>query len=394
MYRGLQMNFEQYEVCLVELIKDSVLNRNTYKIPDDINIDTIINIAKLHKIFNLIYPTLSSRGISNPEMVIDFCLYIAVDAKQKFYLDKIRKRLEEEKIRFVCMKGAVLKELYSETFMRSSSDIDIFVDDENTDKVRDIMTDLGFETERFSHQIQDDVYSMGKIVYVEIHRKLMSGKCPWDKKCQEIIKRVTPKAEGTYECVMSAEDFYLHMIGHMAKHMKHAGFGIRMIIDAWIYLNRFGDSLDREILDKRLKYCGLDVFENEIVKLVDYWFNGKQADERTKALGRYVLDSGIFGTAKQYNATEMAEFMGKGKNNVLVMFKKFWKVFFLPYGHMCLIYPNLSGKPILLPIYWAIRAFDVVLHKRGRISEISKVYDKVDTEYAKKIIDFKKGLGL
>ena len=388
------MNFEQYEVCLVELIKDSVLKRNTYKIPDNINIDTLINIAKLHKIFNLIYPTLSSKGISNPEMVVDFCLSIAVDTKQKFYLDKIKKRLEEEKIRFMCMKGAVLKELYSESFMRSSSDIDIFVDDENTDKVKSIMTDLGFETERFSHQIQDDVYSLDKIVYVEVHRKLISGKCPWDKKCQEITKRITPKSEGSSECVMSPEDFYLHMIGHMAKHMKSSGFGIRMLIDVWVYLDKFGEVIDRKTLDKRLKYCGLDVFEKEVVKLVDYWFNDKPADENTKELGRFVLDSGIFGTAKQYNATEMAEFMGSGKNNILVMFKKFWKVFFLPYGHMCLIYPKLSGKPILLPIYWAIRAFNVVLHKRGKIGEISKSYDAVDVEYAKKIIDLKKGLGL
>ena len=73
--------------------------------------------------------------------------------------------------------------------------------------------------------------------------------------------------------------------------------------------------MQRNTIIKDLKYdktaeVMLDVFENEVVKLVDYWFNGKQADERTKALGRYVLDSGIFGNAKQYNATEMAEFMG------------------------------------------------------------------------------------
>ena len=388
------MNFEQYEVCLVELIKDSVLNRNTYKIPDDINIDAIINIAKLHKIFNLIYPTLSSRGISNPEMVIDFCLSIAVDVKQKFYLDKIRKRLEEEKIRFVCMKGAVLKELYSESFMRSSSDIDIFVDDENTEKVKTIMTDLGFETERFSHQIQDDEYSMGNIVYVEIHRKLISNKCPWDRKCQDIIKRITPKTEDSFEYVMTTEDFYLNMIGHMAKHMKYSGFGIRMLIDVWVYLNKFGDKIDRNILNNRLKFCGLDIFENEIVKLVDYWFNDKQADENTKALGKYVLDSGIFGTAKQYDATEMVENMGDGNKSFHALLKKYWKMFFLPYGNMCLIYPNLSGKPLLLPIYWVVRATDIILHRRGRISEISKLYNKVDIEYAREITKLKKGLGL
>lgn len=388
------MNMELYEKCLMGLIKDSILGTNTYKISDDINIDKLLYMAKRHKVLNVIYPVLISNGISNENMMREFGMVVFVETKQQYYLEKIREKFEQEHIRFVCMKGSYIKNLYPETYMRSSSDLDIFVDDENTDKVRDIMEGLGFKTERFSHQIQDDVYVIENYVHIEIHRKLISNKCPWDEKCQNIIDRIVPKSEGSYEYLMTVEDFYLHMIGHMAKHMKYSSFGIRMLIDVWIYLDKFGDVIDNDILNKRLKYCGLDTFNSEIIKLIDSWFCGKDADDKTKTLGRYVLESGIFGTTEQLKATEVAQNMGDSNSHLKMMFNKFLKIFFLPYRNMCLIYPKLSGKLYLLPYFWIVRAFDVVLHKRNKIGEVADEYGSVDIEYAKQINNLKKGLGL
>lgn len=391
------MNFEQYEKyeqCLVNLVKCAILKRNTYHIPEDIDIDMLIAIAKRHKILNLIYPILSLTGHINSEIEKGFGICVIVETKQLYYLEKIKKRFEEEKIRFVCMKGAYLKTLYPESYMRSSTDLDIFVDDENTDKVHDIMTELGFTAERFSHQIQDDVYVIGNFVHIEIHRKLISNKCPWDEKCQDIVNRIVPKEEGSYEYVMTTEDFYLHMIGHMAKHMKYSGFGIRMLIDVWVYLNRFQDEIDRKVLDERLKDCGLDTFEKEIVKLVDYWFNEKPGNEKTKELGRYVIESGLFGSLKQYKATEMTENMGNTQSVRKSIIKKMTHALFLPYKNMCLIYPQLSKYPVLLPFFWIYRAMKIVLFKRDSIVEETKTYDNVDVDYAKNVAELKKNLGL
>ena len=61
---------------------------------------------------------------------------------------------------------------------------------------------------------------------------------------------------------------------------------------------------------------------------------------------------------------------------------------------MCLIYPRLSGKPVLLPVYWVIRAVDIILHRNNKITEVAKTYDNVDIDYAKEVIDLKKELGL
>ena len=292
------------------------------------------------------------------------------------------------------MKGIVLKGLYPTTEMRTATDMDIYIDDENSEKAQELMTEIGFKTERFNHELQDDAYTADDIVHVELHRKLISNKCRWDEKCQEIVKRITPKSESAYEYVMTNEDFYLHMIGHMAKHMKYTGFGIRMVVDVWLYLEKFKSEMDLDMLDERLKYCGLYDFNQAILKLNDYWFNSANASPATLQLADYVVTSGTFGTYEQLISTEAAVNGGKIKSKSVGKLKKILQIVFLPYRNMCTLYPNLRNMPILLPIYWLRRAFDRLLHKRENISKIYKQYDNVDMKLATDIYEFKKGLGL
>ena len=248
------MDFRLYGDYLVHLIKCSIKKTKPNPIPQGIELDGLIALAERHNVANIIYLALRDLGIENKRLSNACLLAIFSDAKQQYYLDEIKQSFEKNKIRFLCMKGIVLKGLYPTTDMRTATDMDIYIDDENSEKAQELMTEIGFKTERFNHELQDDAYTADDIVHVELHRKLISKKCRWDEKCQEIVKRITPKSEGAYEYVMTNEDFYLHMIGHMAKHMKYTGFGIRMVVDVWLYLEKFKSEMDLDILDERLKY--------------------------------------------------------------------------------------------------------------------------------------------
>lgn len=388
------MDFRLYGDYLVHLIKCSIKKTKPNPIPQGIELDGLIALAERHNVANIIYLALRDLGIENKRLSNACLLAIFSDAKQQYYLDEIKQSFEKNKIRFLCMKGIVLKGLYPTTDMRTATDMDIYIDDENSEKAQELMTEIGFKTERFNHELQDDAYTADDIVHVELHRKLISNKCRWDEKCQEIVKRITPKSEGAYEYVMTNEDFYLHMIGHMAKHMKYTGFGIRMVVDVWLYLEKFKSEMDLDMLDERLKYCGLYDFNQAILKLNDYWFNSANASPATLQLADYVVTSGTFGTYEQLISTEAAVNGGKIKSKSVGKLKKILQIVFLPYRNMCTLYPNLRNMPILLPIYWLRRAFDRLLHKRENISKIYKQYDNVDMKLATDIYEFKKGLGL
>ena len=242
--------------------------------------------------------------------------------------------------------------------------------------------------------MKDDTYNIGQFVHIEIHRGLVDEQCPWSEKCQEIEKRAVPKKDGSYEYVLSVEDFYLHMLAHMAYHLKCAGCGIRMVLDIWVYLNEFSETIDRKILDQRLKDCGLDIFEHEALKLVDYLFNGKDADAKTKTLAKYVFESGLFGNIRQHMTTEMAANVEKYGSVSMSIFKKLKRYVFMPYDQMCIVYPKLSKYPILLPYYWFIKGAKILLFNRKRITEVVKSYDGIDLLEAKKLVEFKKSIGL
>ena len=388
------INYELYEKCLIGIIKDAVLNKNDTEIPKEIDIDILAEIAKFHKIANILYPELEKKGIENEKLGKDFNFWLTVESNQQYYLEKVKKRFEEEKIRFICIKGAYMRTLYPETYMRSSTDLDIFVDDENTERVHEIMTELGAETVRFSHEMKDDTYNIGQFVHIEIHRKLVDERCPWSEKCQEIEKRAVPKKDGSYEYVLSIEDFYLHMLAHMAYHLKYSGCGIRLVLDIWVYLNKFSETIDRKILNQRLKDCGLDIFEKEILKLIDYLFDGKEADAKTKELAKYIFESGLFGNTKQNKATEMAANVERYGSVKMSIFKKLKQYVFMPYNQMCTVYPKLSKYPILLPYYWFIKGAKILLFNRKRIAEVVNSYDGIDISEAKRIAEFKKSIGL
>ena len=388
------MDFRLYGDYLVHLIKCSIKKIKPNPIPQGIELDGLIALAERHNVANIIYLALRDLGIENKRLSNACLLAIFSDAKQQYYLDEIKQSFEKNKIRFLCMKGIVLKGLYPTTDMRTATDMDIYIDDENSEKAQELMTEIGFKTERFNHELQDDAYTADDIVHVELHRKLISNKCRWDEKCQEIVKRITPKSEGAYEYVMTNEDFYLHMIGHMAKHLKYTGFGIRMVVDVWLYLEKFKSEMDLDMLDERLKYCGLYDFNQAILKLNDYWFNSANASPATLQLADYVVSSGTFGTYEQYLFTDAVINAGATKSKSAGTIKKFLYTVFLPYWNMCTLYPNLRKTPVLLPIYWIRRAFDRLLHKRERFSEIYKQYDDVDMKRATDIYEFKKGLGL
>ena len=388
------INYELYENCLIGIIKDTILNKNDTEIPKEIDIDILADIAKMHKIANLLYPALEKKGIENEKLSNEFNFWLTVESNQQYYLEKIKKRFEEEKIRFICIKGAYMRTVYPETYMRSSTDLDIYVDDKNTERVREIMTELGGKTVRFSHEMKDDIYNIGAFVHIEIHRNLVDEQCPWSEKCQEIADRALPKKDGSYEYVLSVEDFYLHMLAHMAYHLKYIGCGIRMVLDMWVYLNKLSDAIDRKILDQRLKDCGLDIFEKEVLKLIDYWFDGKDATVKTKALAKYIFESGLFGNTKQHMATEMATNVEKYGSVRLSIFKKLKRYVFMPYNQMCTVYPKLSKYPILLPYYWFIKGLKIVLFNRKRITEVINSYDGIDSSDAKNLVEFKKSIGL
>ena len=383
--------------CLIDCIKCS-FGIGDYK---DIVCDDLVLLAKiamLHSVDYVIYPVLQKKYPDDknimPVLSKRYKSAIMIDATQQYYTEQIEKSFEDNGIRYCVMKGPVIKNLYPSSEMRKSNDIDIFVDNENTEKAKDLMVGLGFKVKSFNKAVAHDEYCIGKMIEVEIHRTLVSNKCPWDKECQKIIDRLILSDGHKYKYEMTKEDYYLYMISHMAKHMKYSGIGIKMVLDVWVYLNAYQNVLDFNEINLHLKKCGLFEFENNIRALCSYWFDGKEASEKIIKLGIYIAASGNFGTYEQLVAGNMAQNAVGTSSKTISKFTLLIKSFFLPYKKMEQRYPKLKKYPVLLPIYWVLRAFNAAFIEKDRGKKILNKYDNIDLEYGKKIIEFKKEIGL
>ena len=389
---------EQYINYLIHLIKCAIQNTTPVPVPNDVELDRLLAFAQIHTVENIAYqslqklnltstPTLELYGELNGHAIIN-------DATQEYYLEMIADALEQNEIRHCIMKGPVIKKLYPSSDMRQSGDLDIFVDDENTEKVREIMERLGFETENFNKSNSHDEYKIDKTVIVEIHRSLISNKCPWQKECQKIAERLVLSDGCKYRYEMTKEDYYLYMIGHMAKHMKYSGIGIKMVLDVWVYLTRYQNELDWDTLNKHLKECGLYDFENHMRRLCNYWFEGETADALTKKTALYVASSGNFGTHEQLMAGKMAQNAVGTENETIGRWVSYIKMFFWPYKNMKERYTILKKLPFLLPFCWVHRALKTLIFNKEKADLIRSEHSNYDMEYGKQLIEFKKEIGL
>lgn len=392
------MKNELYEKCLINLIKCSILNKMPDELPNDVDISVLYNIAMRHSVGNIIYEPLQKMEIldskSNELFLKVYYLGIKNDAIQSHYLDLITDNFEKQEIPHCVMKGPVIKKLYPKSELRQSGDLDIYVPEEYREKAKAIMKNLGFNIERFNIEQADDVYYIENKIHVELHRVLVSNETTWQKECQKIVNRLILADRYNYQYIMTIEDYYLYMIAHMAKHMKYSGIGIKMILDVWIYMTKYNDELNWDILKKRLSDCGLDKFEENIRNLVGYWFENKEVNETVIRLGKYIFASGAFGTKEQLDAYFYTLDAGRSNNNTVIKLKYYTRFFFQPYKWMCGRYPILRKFPVLLPFCWVHRTLKTILFDREKTRSIAIKYDNINVEESRKIFEFKKEIGL
>lgn len=392
------MDASLYEYTLINLVKCGINGSEPNKIDDRVDLKLLCKSARIHSLINVIYEPILKTNMLEPELEKELLQYnnigIVNDTVQIYYLDQITDLFEKNEIPHCVMKGPILKKLYPETYYRQSSDLDIYVPEKYREKAKDIMLSLGFEIERYRLDDADDVYFIPNKIHVELHRILISSTTPWQKECQKIADRLVPEEGKKYSYKMTDEDYYLYMIAHMAKHMKYSGMGIKMVLDVWIYMRKYGNTLNRSELNEHLSLCGLNEFEKNVLSLTEYWFEDGAASEMIKKLARYVFLSGTFGTREQLDSYFLIENSDGANNKQAAKLNTYRHSLFPTLEAMSRRYSILKKYPALLPILWVYRFFDILIFDRRKFKEVIKRYDDTDLDESKRIFDFKKQIGL
>lgn len=388
---SLQTNTSNLISCCVNVIAGQ------HKSVDISDFGSFFSFCLAHKLENLAYLYLSeieTGAADNKFMLLFKDKYkqaVHNDAAQQYYLSRIRETFAENGIDYLLLKGCVMKRLYPSSDLRQSADMDIYIGKENTHRAKPIMESMEFENVTFSEGESTDNYKADKFSYVELHKKLISDDYPWKDECNKILDRLIPV--GNHEYVMNNEDFYIFMVCHIAKHMKWGGIGIRAILDVWVYIRHYGDmnwNTIRSIIEK----CGLTKFHENLLKLIDFWFEGKPADEETEKLGLYIASSGWNGLDKQMESASIDRLAGTTDSKGYLKLNLYLKAAFMSRDVMQEKYPILKNHPVFLPFCWIHRAVNAVLHKHDTINNVLHQYDDADMSVSKEINEFRREIGL
>ena len=174
-----------------------------------------------------------------------------------------------------------------------------------------------------------------------------------DTLLEKVWDYAKPESENSYEYVLSDEFFLFQHIAHLAYHVKSGGCSVRYFMDLHLLKNKL--SYDNEKVCEMLKMCGLDAFFSTCVKMCDVWFSDGEHDETTLLFQRYLLNGGIYGTKHNQIAASPDK-----KSMVAYILNRV----FMPYEQLCVTYPSLKGKKMLIPFYQIRRWLRIVANRR------------------------------
>ncbi|MBP5294473.1 MAG: nucleotidyltransferase family protein [Lachnospiraceae bacterium] len=378
----------QTEALFFRIIRAVIDGEDALQIPADTDFSALYSLSAKHDLAHLVGYALDKHKVDVPRETRalfrkQYTLAVFRDVKRSAAINEIRTLFRSAGIPFILLKGAVLLDLYPESWMRTSCDVDILVRKDDFDQVVNLCLSTGmtqtFETEH------DVSFNTNEEYHIEIHHTLLDEGKTGFSELQDVWDASVPAADGECEHIMSDEMFYFYHIAHMVKHLQDGGCGVRPFLDLWL-LNHIKE-FDPEKRQKLLERGGLSLFAAKASELSEVWFSGETANEDMMRFGRYIMDGGVYGTKKQ----AIAQKKTKGESR----YQYYKNRVFQPYDQIKHNYPILKKAPVLLPAVWVVRWFKVLDPKtRARVKyEVESERDISDNE-VEQVSQLMKQLGL
>ena len=351
-------------------------------------INEIFHLASRHDLGHLVPRACRVCGVAVPEALKQTFFQVEMKAVWR-YERLIREQqalcaaLEQAGIDHIPLKGAVIRELYPEPWMRTSCDIDVMVHREDLERVVELLeTQLNY---RSKGQVFHDVSLFSPSgIHVELHFKLDVHMEKADTVLRTVWEHAHPKESCTHQQVLEPEFFLLYFAAHMAGHVLRGGCGIKPFLDLW-FLNEW--ELDREKLTEMFRETGLLEFWTSCNKLSEVWRGNRLHDAVTLAMESYVLTGGVYGTRENSIA------VGQNKRNGQL---GYWKGrLFMPREVLQGVYPELEKHPERYA-YYQVKRWCRFLRKgtRDRIIGEYRQGQNMDKEKLTSTADLLSALGL
>ncbi len=347
---------------LFACIRDVIFNEkealNGVLLTDD-ELSSLYSLSKKHDVAQIVGVALTKNGIlkHHDSAFAAFRKEIDIAVFRQIHLDRdidiICGIFEAAGIDHIPLKGAVIRSLYPEPWLRTSGDIDVLVREEDLNRAVEVLNSNGFGfCKRNYHDVLFTTQNNNN--YLELHFNIKENYKQLDDTLLTVWDYATPISEGSHRFCLSKEFLVFYHLAHMANHFYCGGCGIRSFIDFEIMLSGF--EINEEILSKLLIETRLSVFYNAVFHSAKEWFFKGEKHILSDEIQRYIFDGGVYGSTKNSTLVHQREY----KTKIGYVLSRI----FPPYKEMAVRYSILIKKPILTPFYYIYRIFTLLSNKK------------------------------
>lgn len=334
---------------LMQLLKAALRRSETPNAPEGMDYSALIKISKKQQVYSVISEVIHSDELTQEqekslEKYVQGELFRTVSMKSE--VESIEKELKKNQIKFMPLKGSVIRSFYPKQKMRQMSDVDILYDYTQRDKLLKIMKSHGFRMTA-SCENSDDFFREPFFTF-EWHRELFFEEadfCPHF----DLWKNAVQDKDNPYKYHIESTEHFVYTICHMYKHYATNGCGVRFLCDIFVMMN-YGTPIDMAAAQKRFTEIGIDEFAKDAIALTNAVFLDGRVTENQQKMLDFMLSNGVYGNMVVDYTKKLTEFGGsKAKYIFRRLFPERKKMF--------ADYRQLEKKPFLLPFYYVIRLF-------------------------------------
>lgn len=368
-----------------------ILHNYINKIPcekiklDKDDTERLMELVKIHKVCGIFYSCLKDTDMEKDALQyleLGFYAELALYQRRTAVLSGIARMMKEENIQYILIKGSQIADMYPNPELRTMSDIDFIVRENDIEKVDKMLKNAGAVFKENSNDITVYGYSyLG--INLEVHNKLVSDDTimngfDYQNYFENPFKHKKLLCDNTY--VLEKEYNFLFLIFHISKHFYNNGCGVRMLMDLPIFIRNNND-IKWDIVCGELKKIKLYSFAVKMLKICREWFGEFSIPDEMKDCGmsdddaeyikEFIMSAGVFGFyGRNVSADSIKKVQNKNNSSSYLLGMVRWA--FPTYSEMRQISPWFKEKPAALLWVAYIERFIRNARERGGIKNWGK----------------------
>lgn len=230
-----------------------------------------------------------------------------------YFIGVILDKMREAGILTLLVKGQGVAQCYLRPLWRSSGDVDLFLDDENYEKAKKFLIPLAASVDEEGVAAKHLGMTVDPWI-VELHGSLRGGVSKRQNAMIDSIQDDTFKNgkvrvwndNGTEVFLPAPDNDVIFIFNHFVDHFYRGGLGVRQVCDWCRLLWTYRDTIDRSLLEERLRKMGfLSEWKAFAALAVDYlgmpveamplYEGSRRWSHKARRMVSFILDVGNFG---------------------------------------------------------------------------------------------------